>query len=50
MDNKDKKEEDEHDFDFSVLWQDIEESSFAQFLPWINLIIGLITFLVLLTK
>ena len=51
MDNKNNNtEEDEHDFDFSVLWQDIEESGFEKFVPYISLVIAFVTLIIVMTK
>ena len=43
-------QQDEHDFDFSVLWQDIEESGFEKFVPYISLIIAFVTLVIVMTK
>ena len=52
MDNKQPKEfPEEEEFPYYLLWQDIEEDSIlAKVVPWIGLIVAILTLLIVIMK
>ncbi len=50
QDKQPKEFPEEDDFPYHVLWNDIEESGFEKFVPWISLIILFVVLIILMIK